>query len=273
LILYAVIRLREAFSVRHLVYALIGVLFVSTMRFYVAYLALAVMAGALLIPRARMSHRAFLGGLVLIAVAIPLLATLGFLDGTRERVQTFDLKFVEHYRNVTSLGPGAGSGVRTNFDVKTPTGAVLATLFGLVHLLMAPFPWQLGRASLKMLLTIPELLIWWWLFARGVVPGLMHAVRHRFSAIQPLLLFLVPLSLLYGIMFANLGLVFRQRAQLLPFYLIFAALGLVLRRRHRVAAWMERLRLEAEGANRWRLRARRPALRETAVEEGARATA
>src|SRR5262249_21153554 len=154
-----------------------------------------------------------------------------FLDGTREHLQYLDLRTVEQYRNGASIGPGAGSTVKTNVDLKTPAGAAIATVIGVAHLMAAPFPWQLGSARLRMLLTLPELLLWWWLLAQGVLPGLWSSIRYRFYQIQPMLLFIVPLSLMYGIMFTNIGLVFRQRAQLLPFYLVFAGVGLVLRRR------------------------------------------
>jgi Dolichyl-phosphate-mannose-protein mannosyltransferase len=254
LILYAVVRLREGFSLRHLFYALAGVILVSTMRFYVTYIALGVVGLALLMPQTGISRRHFAAGLLFILLAFPILKGLGFLEGTGEQMGSFDLKYVEHYRNVTSMGKGAGSGVRTDIDVTTPGGAALATVIGMAHLMLAPFPWQLGNASIKMLMTLPELLIWWWLFFSGVVPGLIHAVRTRFSAVQPVLLFIVPLSILYGMIFANIGLAFRYRASLLPFYLMFAALGLVIRRRRRSERWIERLQSQAEASNRWRQR-------------------
>jgi len=257
LILYAVVRLRESFSIRHLLYAVAGVIVVSTMRFYVTYIALGVVGLALLMPRSGISKKHFVAGLLFVLIAFPALKGLGFLKGTGEQMQSFDLKYVEHYRNVTSMGKGANSGVRSEIDVTTPGGAAVATVIGILHLMLAPFPWQLGGASIRMLMTLPELLIWWWLFFFGVIPGLVHALRTRFSLIQPVLMFITPISLLYGMIFANIGLAFRYRASLLPFYLMFAALGLVIRRRQRTERWMERLRAQAESSNRWRHRPRR----------------
>ena len=43
---------------------------------------------------------------------------------------------------------------------------------------------------------------------------------------QPLLIFTTGLGLLYSLLFANVGLIVRQRAQLLPWLLIFAMVGL-----------------------------------------------
>ena len=102
--------------------------------------------------------------------------------------------------------------------------------------MLAPFPWQLGGASLRMLLTLPEMLVWWWLFFWGIVPGFWLAVRRRFGEIQPLLIFIFGLGLLYSLLFGNVGLIVRQRGQLLPWLLIFAMVGLeqaMLRRRQK----------------------------------------
>jgi len=101
--------------------------------------------------------------------------------------------------------------------------------------MLAPFPWQLGGGSVRMVLTTPELIVWWWVFFVGVLPGMWHAIRTRFNEIQPLLFFLIGLGVLYSLMFGNVGLAYRQRAQLLPWLLIFAMVGLEERMRRRIA--------------------------------------
>jgi hypothetical protein len=77
-----------------------------------------------------------------------------------------------------------------------------------------------------MLLTAPELAVWWWLVFVGLIPGLWHVCKTRFSEVQPMLFFIAGLGLLYSMMFGNVGLIFRQRAQLLPYLLIIAVVGL-----------------------------------------------
>ena len=86
-----------------------------------------------------------------------------------------------------------------------------------------------------MVLTTPELIVWWWVFFVGVLPGIWHAIRNRFNEIQPLLFFLLGLGVLYSLMFGNVGLAYRQRAQLLPWLLIFAMVGLEQRNLRRIA--------------------------------------
>jgi hypothetical protein len=89
-----------------------------------------------------------------------------------------------------------------------------------------------------MLLTFPDVFLWWWLVLAGLVPGIRACVRWRFSDVQPLLFFALGMALLYSVLFSNVGLVYRQRAQLLPWLLIFAMVGLEQRRllRRRAAA-------------------------------------
>ena len=124
----------------------------------------------------------------------------------------------------------ADSGVETNFDTQSTRGLGLMTLFGGVHLLLAPFPWQLRAGSVRMALTAPEMVVWWYMFFALVLPGLKHAIRHRFGDVMPLLLFLLLLSGIYSVTFGNVGTAYRQRAQLMPYLLIFAAIGLEQRK-------------------------------------------
>jgi hypothetical protein len=90
--------------------------------------------------------------------------------------------------------------------------------------------------SLRLVGTTPELIVWWWLFFIGVVPGLWYALRHRFNDIQPMLYFVLGMGLLYSLMFGNVGLAYRHRAQLLPLLLVFAAVGLEQRKIRKAAA-------------------------------------
>jgi hypothetical protein len=42
-----------------------------------------------------------------------------------------------------------------------------------------------------MLLSIPELLIWWWLVFAGPIPGVIYAFKTRFFEIQPAVFFIL----------------------------------------------------------------------------------
>jgi hypothetical protein len=109
--------------------------------------------------------------------------------------------------------------------VQTMSGLVMAVAVGSVYILLSPFPWQWGGGSARLLLTIPELIFWWYLFFTAIIPATLYAIRKRFSDVQPFIFYLLGLLLLYSAMFGNVGLAYRQRAQLLPWLLILAALG------------------------------------------------
>lgn len=232
--LYGCVRLREiGVSPRHLLLCAACIVLLIPFRFYAAYLVglavvLSLVAGDLFRPQ-----RAF-SAVLLGALVIPLLLGTARL-ATRER--KYDLDYVQSFRkNVATGGArvGAQSGVQTDYDMRTPVGFGLGTAVGAAHLLLAPFPWQL-RGSVRMLATAPELLYWWWLVFAGVIPGLLYAVKRRLPDVVSTLVFLAGFGLLYSMMFGNVGLIFRQRAQLLPWLLIFAAVGLEQRMLRRQA--------------------------------------
>jgi len=138
--------------------------------------------------------------------------------------QSYSLASIQAVRDYTART--TGSGVVLDYDLQTTSGFVMSALVGWAHLLLAPFPWELGGASVRMLLTVPDVAIWWWLFFFGVLPGLRVALRQRFAEVLPVLFFIVGLGTLYSIMFSNVGLAYRYRAQFLPWLLIFAVVGL-----------------------------------------------
>jgi hypothetical protein len=64
---------------------------------------------------------------------------------------------------------------------------------------------------------------------RYVWPGIRHIARRRLADFAPVLFFIILMGLLYSIMFSNVGLAYRQRAQLMPWFFMVAAVGRELR--------------------------------------------
>ena len=215
---------------RYLLICGLAIVALTAFRFYAAYIAGFAVLITLLLPQ--LSRKRFTIGTAagIAALVIPLLFYSGILARHETELEKFDLQRIQDFRRNVATGPGGGSGVRQSYDLNTPGGFVMAAAVGGAHLLLAPFPWQLGGGSLRLLFTLPELAVWWWLFFAGVIPGLWYLLRNRFGDIQALLIFVAGLGLLYSLMFGNVGLIYRQRAQLLPWLLIFAAVGIELRR-------------------------------------------
>jgi len=224
--LYACVQLKlSGFSLRYILLCVSAILLLPPFRFYAAYLAGASALMALAIPQLSKGKYSIRSALAVSALVVPLVVSSGFLARSEAQFERFSrLRDIETFR--INIATGTGSGVENRYDLNTPSGLVLGAAVGAAHLLLAPFPWQLGGGSLRMVLTAPELLVWWWLVFVGLIPGMWYVCRTRFNEIQPLLFFILGLGLLYSMMFGNVGLIFRQRAQLLPLLLIIAVVGL-----------------------------------------------
>jgi len=225
-------------SGRHLVLCALATLLVFPFRFYAAWVIGAAILLSLWLPHLAM-RRGNLGAAILLTLLVlPLVFSSGILVRHEAKLNRYDAKKVEAYRR--GLAEGQGSGYEMNYDLQTTSGFTMSVLVGGAHLLMAPFPWQLLGGSARKVLTAPELIVWWWVFVVGVVPGAWFCVRRRFSDTRPLFFFCFMLGLMYAVTFGNVGLVFRQRAQLLPWLLVFALVGLEQRalRKQARRAWM-----------------------------------
>lgn len=237
LALYGCLRLKlSGFSYRHVLLCALAIVLVAPFRFYAAYIAGAAVVLTLALPDFRKGKISIGSAIGVAALVIPLLAMTGVLIQHEAEFERLDLKRIEKFRGNVAEGLGAASGVQQDYNLKNPVEFALAAAVGGAHLMLAPFPWQLRGGSTRMLLTAPELVVWWWLFLVGVLPGLWQALRTRFNEIQPMLFFVFGLGLLYSVMFGNVGLAYRQRAQLLPWLLVFAAVGLERRALRRLAA-------------------------------------
>jgi len=224
LALYGCVNLkRGGFSVRHIGLCAVTTVLVIPFRFYVAYVTAGAVVFSLLLPHLNRRRMSIGSALVVVLFFVPLLLLSGVLIRHEARFDRFDANFIRTYRH--GLTVGAGSGVETNYDLRTNQGLTMAALTGGAYLLLAPFPWELG-GSLRKMLTTPELFVWWWLVVVALIPGLWYTIRKRFSDVQPLLFFVVGLGLLYAVTFGNVGLAYRQRAQLLPWLVIIAMVGL-----------------------------------------------
>src|SRR5215831_1453 len=234
IVLYGCVRLKvKGFSLRHIVACALAIVLVLPFRFYAAYIAGAAVALALMMPQFGKKKLSVGSAIGVAACILPIVMMSSVLVSSEAQLERFDLKRIQKFRE--DIAVGAGSGVTSSYDFNSPAGLAAATAVGGSYLMLAPFPWQLGGGSVRMVLTTPELIVWWWVFFVGVLPGMWHAIRTRFNEIQPLLFFLIGLGVLYSLMFGNVGLAYRQRAQLLPWLLIFAMVGLEQRSLRRLA--------------------------------------
>jgi len=177
--LYACIHLQSrSFRVRHFWMLIFCLAFLVTFRFYAAYLAIVAVAVSLAMPNLRKINFSTVSSALVAIVLVVLLYSSGTLIQNETLLEKFDLKSAQKFR--ADVAQGAGSGVSMDVNLETPAGFVYGVGLGAAYLLLAPFPWQWGGGSLRLLLTLPELLVWWYLFFQFVIPGLKKAVKERF---------------------------------------------------------------------------------------------
>jgi len=229
--MYAVLHLRDGFSVPAIALFVVSTIALITLRFYVAYFvmfaALATMAFAQRRGRVRMIvNYVFLVG-VLLAVM-----NLAVKRETLEKQATYlNLERLQVTREDQATWGRSGFG--QEYDVSTPVGALVTLPLGLTYLLFAPFPWAVS--GLRQALVVPETLVWYALMP-AFIRGLRFGLRHQLRAILPILVFAVSLTLAYALMQGNVGTAYRQRTQVTMFFFVFMAVGIVEKRRQRAAA-------------------------------------
>lgn len=220
----ATLKLGDKLNFKYIVVLVCALMSLLSLRFYVFYMLCAAIAGAFVIGMQTVTATSFarqlaavlLIGLALMYFGVTRSASVQFERyGNLERVQ----------RSRLDLARSADSGFGRDVDVSTTSGAISTIPMGLIYLMFAPFPWQVG--SLRQSITLPEMIIWWASFPMLVL-GFWFAIKYKLRMISPILIFTVMLTLSYSVFQGNVGTAYRQRAQLLVFYFIFVAVGFVL---------------------------------------------
>ncbi|HBZ68649.1 MAG TPA: hypothetical protein DEP35_02410 [Deltaproteobacteria bacterium] len=198
-----------------------GLALLGELRGYLALVAAAALAVAIVVPRLGGRHAA-----VSIAATIALCAVvmvwLGPIDGLGDEAS---LESLDRARRELAFGASAYQG---DADVSTPATALKFLPIGLGYFLLAPAPWQVWNT--RQLLTLPEMLAWYAILPQ-VAAGFLVAMRRRFGAALPLASFALLATVSYALVESNLGTAYRHRAQVLVLFLVFGAIGLAERKR------------------------------------------
>ena len=152
------LKLSQKFQLKYVVILVCSLFAILSLRFYVFYMISAAVAGSLLIGMQKVSATSFVrqfGILVIIGLGLTYLGVTRYAD-----LQ------IKHYANLERLqisrhdaAKRGQSGFGAQSDVSTSDGALKTIPIGLVYLIFAPFPWQLG--SLRQSITLPEMMVWW----------------------------------------------------------------------------------------------------------------
>lgn len=215
LTLLAAQRLKEEFSVRHLLLLGACVAAYPFIRTYMLLLVSVGIAASYLVVRARQIPVALLviGGLVL---------ALGTLEGRFAVLGDFSveskLDALQKFR--TGLAYGSSAFEQTGVDLSTPGGALIYLPRGLANFLLAPFPWRLE--SWRQLLAMPETLAWYGVLAAALIHG-WRSARSDFKTSALLIFVTASIVVAYALVEGNEGTAYRHRAHVLLLAFVFAA--------------------------------------------------
>jgi hypothetical protein len=242
----ATLKLGVKFSLTYVTALVLSLFCLLTLRFYVFYIVVIAVTAAFILGRRQLTAQSFARQMIII-ILIGL--GLGYFGVSRYASQQFETfaSADQLQRMRLDASQSAASGFAEDVDVSTASGALSTIPLGLTYLLLAPFPWQL--ASLRQVITLPEMLVWWSSIPLLVL-GAWFTIKHRLREIAPIVIFTSLLTLTYSIMQGNVGTAYRQRAQLLIFYFVFAAVGFVLVKERREARAQKQK--EEDGARRGR---------------------
>jgi len=227
----ATLKLGEKFSVKFVSALVLALICLLTLRFYVFYIVVIAVVAAFVLGRRQLTAQSFARQMMIIILMGLGLGYFGVTRYASEQIETFG-NTDQLQRMRLDASHSAASGFAEDVDVSTTSGALSTVPLGLTYLLLAPFPWQL--ASLRQVITLPEMVVWWASIPLLVL-GAWFTIKHRLREIAPILIFTSLLTLTYSIVQGNVGTAYRQRAQLLIFYFLFVAVGFVLVKERREA--------------------------------------
>jgi hypothetical protein len=226
--MFGTLRLMERLSFIDVITVLLSLVSLLGLRFYVFYLMVISIIGGFLIGSRDLLGIGFIRQIFLLVIVGASVIYMGTLRNTSTEIQHFtDLENLQRTRSWGARVSESGYG--KDVDISTMEGAITFLPVGFMFVMFAPFPWQM--TSVSQIITLPEMLIWWGTFPL-LISGLIYAIRHKLRNAIPIILFNLMLTLIYSLYQNNVGTVYRQRSQLLIFYLIFTAVGIVL--------WQER---------------------------------
>lgn len=107
-------------------------------------------------------------------------------------------------------------------DISSFAQAFLYLPVGLLFVLFAPFPWQIGSSA--QLMAVPEMLLFYLLLPK-LLRGIRVLSRKNWDTISAMVIFMMIMSLIFALVEGNSGTLFRHRSYILYFAFIFISSG------------------------------------------------
>lgn len=214
---YFTLKLCRKFEATSLLFLLLSLFCLYSLRHYAFYVIFVAIGGALLFTAKKFTPVRIIQGVGLIAV---LGLTFAYLGADEVAQKSFNLKRIQEGR--VWGAKAAGSGYGGDVDITDTREALSYLPIGLFYVLFAPFPWMIK--SIGQWLTLPEMIVWWAAMPL-LIRGYWVAFKEKLLDSLTLTIFTLILTLAYALFQTNVGTVHRQRAQLFVFFFIFISIG------------------------------------------------
>ena len=228
IVMISLLNLLEKLDYVSLIILILSLFCIISLRFYIFYMVAVAVVGSFAVGTDSLSGRSILrrlAALVLIGVGA---TQLGIINRATKEIDTLtNLEQIQNTRKAlataeSDIYKGKGASYGEDLDVSTAEGAISAIPLGFSYLLLAPFPWQIR--NFRQAITLPEMVLWWASLPL-LVMGLWYTIRKRFRGSIGILFFTFMLTIAYSIFQSNVGMAYRQRAQIQVFLFIFIAVG------------------------------------------------
>lgn len=220
-----VLELQRKFNWGALAVLVLSIAAVLPLRFYIFYMLAPAVAGSFIIGSYTSAQSMARNVVILVVLGLG----LTYIGATRYAGTTLEqygsLAQIQNARQ--DLSTSARSGFSSDVDVSTTGGALTTIPIGLIYLMLAPFPWQMG--SLRSAITAPEIFAWWAMIPL-MISGIAWTIKNRLRKAMAILLFSLMLTLSYSITQGNVGTAYRQRTQIQVFLFMFIAVGWTVRK-------------------------------------------
>lgn len=228
IIMVALLNLLEEFSYTSLLILIFSLFGIISLRFYIFYMVAVAVIGAFMIGVGSFNAQSIfrrLAAVFLVGLGITYLGILNRAAAEIDNIGNLEKLQSTRKANATAqsdISKEKGSGYGEDLDVSTPEGAISAIPIGFTYLMLAPFPWEIR--NLRQAITLPEMLLWWASMPL-LIMGLYYTIKYQLRSSIGILFFTFMLTVAYSIFQGNVGMAYRQRAQIQVFLFIFIAVG------------------------------------------------
>ncbi len=199
-----------------LLWAGVGLLLVNLIRPHVAFFLLAAAITAYVLVQARRTVWQFVGGAVAVILVVFLVQSLNenFASKRLPEIDMYSLDEIEAFQGEVQRRTATGG---SQFDPVSPFGLMQAP-YSVITVVFRPFPWEANNA--QMLFTAAESTLWMglmWYRRKTLLARLRAVMTNPWLAFA---LFYAIMTILSFTVFANFGIIARQRVIFLPFLLV-----------------------------------------------------